>query len=310
MPKRMTPSQYNTMVRQAQNQRRRAINKYNQEVRQHNQKVKQATNKLNQEVRRHNQKVSQNVNKYNQEVRAYNSRIRANQQRIKNELSRLSRQSKKTQHVVFRTSVDTLQETYTRLEQRFEAQNLDPSYNRALDLSEREAANNLEVMNSLLGAEAESEQPTDELTDATLTDELRKISKDLDDRWRGAVFALNVRNPDAARHFCTSAREVFSQILEIKAPDTDVISLMPECERTDQGKPTRRAKIKFFLYAKGMTDETFEEFVEQDMENIIELFRVFNDGTHGSAGKFNLHQLSAIKKRVEDGILFLSQLVN
>ncbi len=29
-----------------------------------------------------------------------------------------------------------------------------------------------------------------------------------------------------------------------------------------------------------------------------------------AAGKFNLHQLSSIKKRVEDGISFLPQLVN
>lgn len=292
MVRRVTPSQLKNMLRQAQNKQKQAINKYNQEASRHNQKVKQA------------------VNKYNQEVRTYNSRVRANRQRVKSEIARLNRQSTTTRYTVFRTSVHTLHTTYTRLEQRAETKTLGERYNSMLDLSEREAANNLEVMNSLLGTEVETEKPTDDLMDVTLTEELRNISEDLHDRWRGAIFSLSPRNPDAARHFCTSVREIFTEILETKAPDTDVISLMPDCELTDQGKPTRRAKIKFFLHRKGTTDDTLEEFIEQDMENIVELFRVFNDGTHGSAGKFNLHQLSSIKKRVEDGISFLSQLVN
>lgn len=132
----------------------------------------------------------------------------------------------------------------------------------------------------------------------------------MDDRWRGAVFSLNPRNPDAARHFCTSAREVFTQILDISAPDQDVIDSFPDCERTDQGKPTRRNKIKFILHRKKIIDGYLEDFVDQDMENIIQLFRLFNEGTHGSAGKFDFNQLASIKKRVEDGIVFFSQLVN
>lgn len=292
MVRRVTPSQLKSMLRQAQNKQKQAVNKFNQEVRRYNQKVKQA------------------INKYNEDVRAHNARVRANRQRLKSELAKLNRQSTTTHYVAFRTSVHTLHETYARLEQRAETQPLDSSYNRVLDLSEREAANSLEVMNLLLGDEAETEQPTDDLQDATLKDELRKISEDLDDRWSGAVFSLNPHNPDAARHFCTSAREIITQILEIKAPDTEVFSLMPECDRTEEGKPTRRAKIRYFLNRKGMTDDIFNEFVEQDMENILELFRVFNIGTHGSAGKFDLHQLSSIKKRVEDGIMFLSQIIN
>ncbi|MFZ4440298.1 MAG: hypothetical protein ACOYOS_17880 [Syntrophales bacterium] len=139
---------------------------------------------------------------------------------------------------------------------------------------------------------------------------MRRISNDLDDRWRGAVFALNPRNPDAARHFCTSAREIMTQILETKAPDTVVIEAMPDCARTEQGKPTRRAKVKFFLHRKGMVAEALEEFVEQDMQNIVELFGIFNDGTHGSAGTFDMRTLSVIRKRVEEGIFFLSRLID
>ena len=86
--------------------------------------------------------------------------------------------------------------------------------------------------------------------------------------------------------------------------------MLPGCERTQQGTPTRRAKIKFFLRQNGMLDGELEDFVEQDMENIVQLFQVFNEGTHGTAGKFDMQQLTAIKKRVEDGILFLAHLVH
>lgn len=292
MTRRISASQLRSKLRQAQLKTQQAIDKYNHEVKRYNQQVKRI------------------VNDYNREVRTYNSRVRANRQRIKRELAKLSGQpTKKMQYVVYCTSVNSLYEAYTHLEQQSETQNFDPRYNRFLDLSERETANSLEVLNLLSGLEPDSEEGSSE-QDVTLLDELRKISDDLDSRWQGAVYALNPRNPDAARHFCTSAREIISQILELRAPDADVISSMPSCDRTDQGKPTRRAKLKFLLTRKGMLEDVFGEFVEQDMENIVQLFRVFNDGTHGSAGTFSFQQLNSIKKRVEDGIMFLTEIVS
>ena len=281
MVRRISTSQLRSKLRQAQQKQRQAINKINQSVRQ-----------------------------YNQAVRTHNARVRANRQRLRNELAKLNRQPKTSVHyVVYRTSVVTLHEAYTRLEHRAETQQLDPMYNRVLDLSERETANSLEVMNRLLGTEAVQEEGDGSIEDAALIEELRGISEDLDDRWRGAVFALNPRNPDAARHFCTSAREIITQILEIKAPDVEVFRLLPNCDRTERGNPTRRAKIKYFLHRKGMTEDTLEEFVEEDIENIVRLFNVFNSGTHGTAGTFNFQQLAAIRKRVQEGILFLTEVI-
>ncbi len=294
MAQKYSASQIRNKIRQAQQKQQQAISKYNQDVRRHNQGVKKA------------------VNKFNQEVRTHNARVRANHQRIKNELARLSRQSSTTtatRYVVYRTSVETLHDSYTRLEKRAEAQQFDPRYNRVLDLSERETANSLEVINRILGDQSAGDIPSEELENAELLDGLRRISPDLDDRWNGAVFALNPRNPDAARHFCTSAREIITQILEIKAPDADVFAVLPTCETTDRGNPTRRSKIKYFLHRKGMIEDSLEEFVENDMENIVQLFRIFNEGTHGTAGTFDLPQLNAIRKRVEDGIMFLTEII-
>ena len=216
---RLTPSQLRSKLQQAQQKQRQAINKYSQDVRQHNQKIQQA-------VRQQEQKFKQAVNKYNQEVRAHNARVRANRQRLQSQLSRLNRQRTTTRYVVYRTSVQTLFDVYTRLETRAETEQLGPHYNRILDLSERETANSLDITNRLLSGESEADEHSDEMQNAALTDQLQEISPELNDRWQGAVYALNPRNPDAARHFCTSAREIFSQILEIKAPDTDVFALL------------------------------------------------------------------------------------
>ncbi len=138
---------------------------------------------------------------------------------------------------------------------------------------------------------------------------MRGVSTDLDDRWNGAVFSLNPQNPDAARHFCTSAREILTQILQLKAPDADVIALLPDCDRTPDGSPTRRSKIRYFLARRDMAAENLEQFVEDDIENIVQLFNVFNKGTHGAAGTFDLSQLDAVKKRVENGIMFLTEII-
>ena len=291
MARRRTPAQIKSKIRQAQSKRKQAIARYNQAI------------------RRHNQQVRQSVNQYSRQVRAHSGRVRANRQRIQNELARLARRAHTTRYMTYRASVHDLHRSYVRLEQHTETKSLGPAHDRLLDLSEREVANSLSVANATSGAD-DGETPTpDGLLDIVLTDELRQLSEDLDARWQGAVYSLNPRNPDAARHFCTSAREVVTQILELGAPDDDVAAHMPDCERTDQGKPTRRAKISYCLHRHSVLDANLTEFVEKDVDNIVTLFRVFNDGTHGSAGRFDLRQLNAVKKRVEDGILFLTALV-
>ena len=148
-----------------------------------------------------------------------------------------------------------------------------------------------------------------DMEDTELLDGLRRISTDLDDRWNGAAFSLNQQNPDAARHFCTSAREILTQIFQLKAPDADVVTLLPDCDRTSAGNPTRRSKIRYLLARRDMAAESFEQFVEDDIENIVQLFDVFNKGTHGAAGTFDLPQLVAVKKRVKNGIMFLTEII-
>ena len=82
-----------------------------------------------------------------------------------------------------------------------------PEQERYYELIEQEHANGLVTANYLLN----NEIPEENTEDIALGDKLFKVSDDLGNRWKGAVFALNPNNPDAARHFCTSAREIIKE---------------------------------------------------------------------------------------------------
>lgn len=274
-------------------------------------KLRQLESKQRQAINRHNQKVrdlKRAVDKHNGEARAYNSRLRSHQQRVRTEFARLQ-SKRRSGYSTFRVSVSSLHTTYTRLEQSASSRTLTPQENYFLDLSERENANSLNVLNTLLSPEDEqSGTEIPQLQQTEINDEIATISEDLDSRWRGALYSLSHSNPDASRHFCASVREIFTGILDLKAPDNSVEDLMPDCQRTEQGTPTRRSKIEYLLLKKEIANDLLVEFVDKNIDNIIELFDVLNTGTHGIAGRYDLVTLASIKKRVEDGLVFLSRI--
>lgn len=310
MVRKVTPSQLQNMLRQAEQKRKQAIDKYNREVRAYNQKRQQDINRVNQEIRQHNQKQQHAINAYNQEVQRHNARVRANKQKIASELRRLQASTTAIRYQTIRTSAIALNSSYEILdarEQDFEALAGGVSF---LDLSERENANSLAVSNDL---EAYSDDEVADVDPSLLhrteiSSMLQAISPELNNRWKGALFSLNPENPDAARHFCTSAREVFIQILDINAPDSHVLSQKPGCEVTEKGQPTRREKIRYLLSRCGLLSDEAVDFVDEDVKNVLSLFRVFNDGTHGSAGTFSISKLLSIKTRVENGISYLASI--
>jgi hypothetical protein len=295
---RINLSQFKSKIRQLESQQRQAISRYNQQVRQHNQRVQQHVRDLNSAISR-----------YNQEVRSYNNRLRNHQQRLRNEVRRLESQST-TRHVQFRESVVRVSTAYERLDRSSAAASLSPQENFFVDLSEREAANTVGLFNALAEdqAQATPEEPADDLQQTAIVDEIAVVSEDLDSRWRGALFALNPRNPEAARHFCTSVREIFTEVLELKAPDESVFRVFPSCSRTPRGNATRRSKIVYLLAQKGIQNTELADFASEDVDNVIELFEVLNGATHGASGRLDIPTLRQVKKRVEEGLFFLCRL--
>lgn len=287
MAKKFNASQFKSQLRQIENKQRQTINN------------------CNNAVRKYNREVNQVINHYNNAVRQHNTRVRQNRSKIESELRRLNSQPTFRVTTTYTTSVRAVNNSYNTVAAYYD--NLEPSNTFAEHFFadvEQENANCLETANVILTDD--QKEPTEySLQNTKIIQQLSIISIDLDNRWRGALFSLSPLNPDATRHFCTSAREIFTEIFNKQAPDKLIFEKYPSCEKTQNGTPTRRAKIKYFLEKKGVSNDNAEEFVENDIQNILELFHVLSDGTHGEAGKYSIGQLQAIKVRVEDGLLFL-----
>lgn len=279
MVKRISTSQLKSKLRQAEQKQRKAINDYNRAVKKFNTQVKKS------------------VDAYNRFVREYNASVRKNKQIITRELHKLNNNS----NSAYAVSVQTMHRYYTDVNAIYgEGIPVTSEQDEILDLIESEQANGVITSNVIENDNA----PEEDTEDKEIGDRLRLISEDLDNRWKGAVYALNPQNPDAARHFCTSAREIFTEFIEMKAPDSDVFRYNPGCAKTDRGNATRKEKIRYMMRNKHM-DSCVVEFVEADVTNILELFHILSDGTHGVAGRYEFSKLLQVKKRVEQGINFL-----
>lgn len=317
MVRRVTPAQFNAIMRQQQQTQQRAVDDYNRKARAHNAAVvsdQKRVDEHNRKARAHNSRVltdrKRSIDNYNRDVRAHNTRVRSNQQRLQREIAKLGQQtSVTTRYTTTQTSARTLHEAFNYVDAVAEGGLWSERGGGLLDLAEGEAANSARVANTLLDATIASGADTAQLGQTSLTDELTGISADLDKRWRGALFALSPQNPDAARHFCTSSREVLTLMLDLEAPNTAVLEAMPGCARTDKGIPVRRAKIAYLLHRGNVDHQSLGDFVERDIEDVLGLFRVFNDGTHGAAGTLELSQLLALKDRVEDAIRFICAVI-
>lgn len=298
MVRRMTPAQYNSWAKQENARRKRAIQAHNAEVKRVNKHNERVVRDHNRKVDAHNKK---SVDDYNRRVRAHNDRRRREIARLNSTLS--------VRYTTHRKSVVTLTESFNRLEAEASTTRWSGS-EELFDLSESETANSVGALNSLLAEPTDEPATTAEvavLRATAITTELAAFEADLDARWRGALFSLHPENPDASRHFCTSARELLSSFLEIVAPDEEVLATDPDCPLTPNGSVSRRARVRHCLIRQGTYNSELETFVEADLNNVVSLFDEFNSGTHGDAGRFDLVALTAIKGRVEGAIQFVSR---
>lgn len=284
MAQKLTPSQFRSKMCQLEQKQKRAINEISREVNDYKRKSNKA------------------INDCNAAVRKYNANVRRNKQIISNALRNLNKTTAvRTRYDVSLRAMLQHYEDVGRI--YYEGVSVTPDQDRILDLIEQEQANSLITENHIEGGQATNDSPED----IEIGNKLALISEDLNNRWKGAVFALNPNNPDATRHFCTSTRELFTEFIEMKAPDKKVFDYNPHCERTKDGNATRREKIKYMMRNIHM-DESVVSFVDADIKNILDLNHVLSGGTHGPAGKYTSETLHQVKKRVEQGINFLCEI--
>lgn len=311
MVRKVTPAQYNQMIRRynaevdrVNRANKAAAQKYvrdvNHEIDKVNRHNKQVVTDYNRGVRQQNQQNAAAVRKYNSAVNSHNAKVRQNRQTLARQIATLKSQTTSTRYVEVRTSAYDVYDSFERVER--EAQH-SSGVSELLALTEKEASNSAAVAEALV-----SDTPIlpEQIDDSGILEYLSGFSQDLCDRWKGALYALNPVNTDAARHFCTSVREIFTEILEKWADNADVIAADSSCERTQQGTPSRRAKIRYLLREKGADSPEMLGFVEKDIDDILQLFQVFNEATHGAAGKHGFAKLQSIRQRVEGGIMFLA----
>lgn len=240
----------------------------------------------------------------NRAVSSHNAKIRIDRARTSRIVTELRSRTSTSYPAVRATTVDMVD--------RFNRIQPDPiqrgDYANIMRLAEAEVDNSISVAETLFDVDTEeSIEGADEPSGILCY--LGDLSEDLLARWKGAMFAMSPANPDAARHFCTSAREIFVDILEGWASDEEVLATDPDCQMTPNGsKPTRRAKIQYLLSLKGADTPEMIGFVDADIDNVLALFKDLNSATHGPAGRFEFAKLRAIRKRVEGGIMFLASI--
>ncbi|MBK5223178.1 MAG: hypothetical protein JJE52_09945 [Acidimicrobiia bacterium] len=297
----MTPTQYNAWVRQENARRKRAVDAYNSDVRRLNAHNERVVADHNRKADAHNKRV----------VADHNRRVRQHNERLRREVARLNA-STPVRQTTYHHSVSTLRQSFSQLEAAADASSW-TGHGDLVDLGEAETANSVAALNALLGDPTTDPVKAEQvaaLRSTVIGDELRSFDEDLDARWRGALFSLHPDNPDASRHFCTSARELLTSLLETVAPDADVLAADPNCARTPEGSVSRRARVRHCLDRRGGYEPALEEFIETDLDNVVSLFAEFNAGTHGNAGRFDLTRLTAIKLRVEGAIQFVSRIAS
>lgn len=194
--------------------------------------------------------LQRSVDKANREIRAHKSRVRTNRRRLERELGKL----KVTSTVTIRyratySSFQTLRQSYERLERASELGTWAVD-DEIFDMVENETANSAAVLNALDNPEAAAGYDP-ELQQTVLASELLDISQDSHSRWQGAIYALSPVNQDAARHFCTSSREVLVGIFDLEAPDEVVRAAKPNVALTEHGQTQRREKIRYCLKRSG-----------------------------------------------------------
>ena len=125
--------------------------------------------------------------------------------------------------------------------------------------------------------------------------------------YEGARDVLYGTNPDRARHFLSSQRELWNHLLRIIAPDEQVQEWIPK-EGKDllhEGKPTRKARILYLC--RDLNHDSLTEFVVRDTHALVTLVNLFNR-VHQLEPKLSDQQLRALQLRSDSWLTYILQI--
>ena len=162
-----------------------------------------------------------------------------------------------------------------------------------------------------LGSELEEEahqleENIQQETESILEELLRRLNVDLIVLLHGARQSLESTNPDKIRHFATSLRELFTHVLHALSPDGKVKSWSNSPEHYDRGKPTRRGRLLYIC--RSLNHDPFSDFLEKDINAVLEFLRLFQRGTHEITPTYTDFQLKMMLVRMESTLRFLLEI--
>jgi hypothetical protein len=166
-------------------------------------------------------------------------------------------------------------------------------------------ATHYRTLKSLGFVEPDESDPLDEpMEEATEADwsPTEALVASVDERWllplKGAEESMQSGNPDRVRHTTTSLRELLTTILHTLAPDVEVRKLLPDAEWYHDGRPTRRARIRYILEERYQSTALLD-FVDKDIDLALEMFTLFQKGTHEIVSSIKPNDLRFIVARTK-----------
>lgn len=140
-----------------------------------------------------------------------------------------------------------------------------------------------------------------------LEDELQAMLARLDpglvNMIKGAREALHSTNADRVRHVITSYRELNTHVLHLLSPDRAVQAWSTSPDDFANGRPTRKARLRFIC--RNIKHGAFDDFVDKDIETMVQVFDFLNKGTHEITSNFTESQILALKVKAESTVQFM-----
>jgi hypothetical protein len=176
------------------------------------------------------------------------------------------------------------------------------------ELAARELFTTTNIVKSIFVKEEPKENDENEIikqkisieTDDKLQILLLELDPELVSLWLGAKESINSNNPDNARHFNVSLRELYTHVLHKLAPDKEIKCWSANPDDFEDGRPTRAARLRYIY--REVNDDSSGTLIKKFISFSLEL----NKSTHKPRINMRDMQFRMIMMQIE---LLISQLI-
>ncbi|UBF29278.1 hypothetical protein K9N68_16455 [Kovacikia minuta CCNUW1] len=136
---------------------------------------------------------------------------------------------------------------------------------------------------------------------------LENLGSEFSSIFIGAKEAVIYKRQDYVRHASVSLRELLDKLLEHLAP-TEVVQKWTESADLLQKRQIHKARLKYLF--RELSYGSYTDFIEKDIELILQTFYALNKGTHTLSSPFTDKTMSVLMARVEGHLLMILTAAN